>query len=165
MRVATLLLPALLVISPFDQAQPVSASEPSEACAVTRASRSFVPPPPHAPTPGNTERFWLGTEDLWAMPFADGLWHGLATPRGVRDKVFWWSRNWDWRTDHKPELTVTALRLDGPAPALRVSPATNAHAADIHHAMLVALDIPTPGCWEITGEYKGRRLSYVVWVP
>lgn len=99
------------------------------------------------------------------MPFASGRWRGLATPRGVRDKVFWWSRNWDWRTDHRPELIVTARRLDGPAPALRVSPATNAHAADIHHAMLVALDIPAPGCWEITGEYEGHRLSYVVWVP
>jgi hypothetical protein len=98
------------------------------------------------------------------MPSADGLWHGLVTPRGVRNKVFWWSRNWDWRSDQKPDLTVTARRLDAPAPALRISPATNAHAADIHHAMLVALDIPTSGCWEITGEYKGRKLSYVVWV-
>jgi hypothetical protein len=24
--------------------------------------------------------------------------------------------------------------------------------------------VPTPGCWEITGEYKGEKLSYVVWL-
>jgi hypothetical protein len=165
MLVATVLLPALLIVSTVGQARPFRATEPPEACAVTRDSNAFVPPPPHDPAPPFSGRFWLGTGDLWTMPFANGLWHGLATPRGVRDKVFWWSRNWDWRTDHRPQLTVSARRLDGAAPALRVSPATNAHAADIHHAMLVALDLPTPGCWEITGEYKGRRLSYVVWVP
>ena len=31
-------------------------------------------------------------------------------------------------------------------------------------AMLVGVYIPTPGCWEITGEYKSQKLSFVVWV-
>ena len=100
------------------------------------------------------------------MPSVDGLWHGLATSRGFRNKVFWWSSAWDWRHEMKPELTVTARRLDRDAPTLSVFPATNAHnSSDIHHAMLVALDIPTTGCWELTGEYRGQTLSYVVWVP
>jgi hypothetical protein len=30
--------------------------------------------------------------------------------------------------------------------------------------MLVGAYVPTSGCWEITGEYKGEKLSFVVWV-
>ena len=26
------------------------------------------------------------------------------------------------------------------------------------------LNIPEPGCWEVTAVYKGASLSYVVWV-
>jgi hypothetical protein len=30
--------------------------------------------------------------------------------------------------------------------------------------MLTGVDVPTPGCWEIMGDYKGQKLSFVVWV-
>jgi len=54
--------------------------------------------------------------------------------------------------------------LDAPALPLRVSKATNAFASDIQSAMLVGVDFPTLGCWEITGRYQGHELSFVVWV-
>jgi hypothetical protein len=167
MIVQGFLLLGLLVVAPPESATADQGVQPPQSCPITRpASSPFVPPAPYAPDAPFRGRFWYGTEALWAMPSADGLWHRLVTPQGVRNKVFWWSSRWDWRSDMKPALTVTARRLDGDAPSLRVFPATNAHnASDIHHAMLVALDIPTPGCWELTGEYKGQRLSYVVWVP
>ena len=156
----------LLLVSVSERASVEQGAHPPANCATTRADDAFVPPPPYAPVAPFRGRFWYGTEALWAMPSADGLWHGLATPQGIGNKVFWWSLEWDWRHDMKPELTVTARRLDADAPSLRVSPATNAHnAADIHHAMLVGLNIPTRGCWELTGEYKGHTLSYIVWVP
>src|SRR6266540_3454085 len=47
---------------------------------------------------------------------------------------------------------------------LNVSRATNAFAEDIQSAILVGVDFPTLGCWEITGEYAGTKLSFVVWV-
>jgi hypothetical protein len=28
--------------------------------------------------------------------------------------------------------------------------------------MLVGVDFPTEGCWEITGAYEGNKLSFVV---
>jgi hypothetical protein len=31
--------------------------------------------------------------------------------------------------------------------------------------MLVGVEIPTPGCWKISGQYRGAEVSYVVWVP
>jgi hypothetical protein len=160
MWTATLLASTLVLGAPAR-----GAARPPETCAVTRPAAAFVPPAPHEARPPLAGRFWYGTADLWAMPHSDGIWEGNVTPRGRRDKVFWWSRNWNWRKDTRPRLTVTARRLDGPAPSLRVSRATNAHAADIGHAMLVALDIPTAGCWKITGTYKRKKLSYVVWAP
>jgi len=56
------------------------------------------------------------------------------------------------------------LRVDGPAKALVASSATNAFASDIGSAMLVGVEMPAAGCWEITGHYKEQRLSFVVWV-
>jgi hypothetical protein len=137
-----------------------------EDCAVTLPEAgAFVPPDPYSPEAPSPGRFWYGTDGLWTMPAADGVWRGIASQEGIGDKVFWWSSEWDWRTDHKPALTVTARRLDANAPSMTISSATNAHAKGIHHAMLVGLTIPTAGCWEVTGEFKGHTLSYVVWLP
>jgi protein TonB len=30
--------------------------------------------------------------------------------------------------------------------------------------MVQGLDIPTAGCWEITGHYKNQKLRFVIWV-
>jgi hypothetical protein len=30
--------------------------------------------------------------------------------------------------------------------------------------MLVGIDLPTLGCWKITGKYADAELSFVVWV-
>jgi hypothetical protein len=54
--------------------------------------------------------------------------------------------------------------LDASAPPLHASKATNAFAHDIQSAMLVGVDVPTAGCWEITGRYGGHELSFTVWV-
>jgi hypothetical protein len=62
-----------------------------------------------------------------------------------------------------PNLSVTGKRLDAPALPLLASSATNAR-ADFGEAMLVGVEIPTPGCWEITGQYNGYELSFVVWI-
>jgi hypothetical protein len=54
--------------------------------------------------------------------------------------------------------------LDAEAPPLSVSRATNAFAEDIQSAMLVGVDFPALGCWEITGRYADAQLRFVVWV-
>jgi hypothetical protein len=30
--------------------------------------------------------------------------------------------------------------------------------------MLTVVDFPTAGCWEITGEYKGSDVTFVIWL-
>jgi len=53
-------------------------------------------------------------------------------------------------------------RIDGPAPRIRASTATNAFAEDIGSSILVGVEIPAAGCWQITGHLKGVTLSFVV---
>jgi hypothetical protein len=125
----------------------------------------FVPPPPYSPSAPFAGEFWYGTEALWTLLRTDGTWRGLPhNPDGYTQKVFWWRKGYSWTAEPAPQLSVTGRRLDAPAPPLHVSKATNAFAQDIWSAMLVGVDFPTLGCWEITGRYEGHELSFVVWV-
>jgi len=134
-------------------------------CPITRPpARPFVPPAPPAPTSPSVQRgeFWYGTPALWTSLQRDGTWRRLPYHNGAyTQKVFWWSQGYDWASP----MTVTGRRLDGSAAPLSASTATNAFAADIGSSILVGVDIPAAGCWEITGHLKARELSFVVWVP
>lgn len=132
-----------------------------DSCPVTLVPETpFVPRPPQ-PETAPFHGTWYGSERLWTV-----LTRGGAL--GRNNKSWWWSENWDSRHDMRPALTVTARRIRGTGKDedfVRASRATNAHAADIGHAMLAGLAFPTGGCWEVTGEYEGATLSFVAWVP
>ncbi len=124
----------------------------------------FTPPAPYPQTPPG-EYFWYGDASLWVALPQNGVWAELPhNPDGYTQKVFWWREGYIWTEEPEPDLTVFGQRLDEPAPPLKASRATNAFAEDIQSAMLVGVDIPTPGCWEITGRYRDAELSFVVWV-
>jgi len=113
--------------------------------------------------------FWFGTKRLWTILPADGTWRGLRpyspTGRGFRQKIFWWREGYFWLADPNPELTVRARRLDAPAPPFTIPHATNGYTEkDFKSFMLVGVDFPTHGCWEITGRFKGDELTFVVWL-
>ena len=78
-------------------------------------------------------------------------------------KIFWGSVDFDYRNKEDYDLKVTGRRLDGDAPPLLVDRVTNALFVP-RAAMLTGVYVPTPGCWEITGDYKGQKLSFVVWL-
>jgi hypothetical protein len=99
----------------------------------------------------------------------DGVWRGVPPDqgyrKGYRNKLFWWRPGYDGSVEQQPTLVVDGWRLDGEAPPLHIGKATNAYADDLGGwAMLVAPDIPTVGCWELTGNYAGQELTFVVWV-
>jgi hypothetical protein len=133
-------------------------------CAVTRPSPPlFRPPAPYSRYAPSPDEFWHGTDALWTAVPSNGVWSGLPhNPEGYTQKVFWWRKGYSWTEEPQPHLMVTGRRLDALAPPLNVSGATNAFAADIGSAMLVGVDFPTLGCWEITGRYAGAELSFVV---
>jgi hypothetical protein len=140
--------------------------KPPASCPVTRPpDPPFVPPAPYlekAPYEGD---FWYGTAALWTMLGEEGSWEQLPYYDGAySQKTVWWREGYDWRAEPEPRLQVSGRRLDLEGPSFMSDHATNGYHDDFKAFMLVGVEIPSPGCWEITGEVKGARLRYVVWV-
>jgi VWFA-related protein len=135
-------------------------------CHVTRPDASFVPPSPY---PGRTpleNEVWFGTPALWTMLPASGTWRQLpVADAGYRQKVFLWYPGYDGRAEQWPNATVTGRRADAEAEPIRAERATNAYRRDFGGwAMLVDIEIPSAGCWEITAAYNDASLEFTVQV-
>jgi hypothetical protein len=139
---------------------------PPKNCPVTTSENiSFKAPEPFSPTAPWPGIFWYGSEHLWTALNTDGVWSKLPeNPDGYGQKIMWWSSLYSLKDELEPALVVSGKRLDGEADPLRFYGATNAMADDIGEAMLTGVEIPTLGCWEITGQYKKSEISFVVWV-
>jgi hypothetical protein len=139
--------------------------DPPASCPVTTPQNPLFTPPSPYDSMGFEGEFWYGSNSLWTAVRQNGIWEALPhNPGGYTQKVFWWREGYVWNEEPEPTLIVTGERLDASAPPLIASKATNASAADIGSAMLVAVDLPTLGCWKITGNYADAELSFVVWV-
>ncbi len=150
--------------SPSDD--PVTLPKDSqETCPITTPQDPvFVPPEPY-PETAYKGYFWYGTNALWTAVPEDGVWSLLPhNPKGYTQKLPWWREGYSWTDEPKSELKVTGRRLDAPAPELFADDATNAYETNFLSTMLVGVDFPTLGCWEITGHYAGNTLSFVVWI-
>jgi hypothetical protein len=148
----------------------VLSQDPPASCPITQAPDvPFVPPAPYpsAPPEQYVNEFWYGTPELWTMLGTEGTWYALPQNEdGYSQKVFWWSKNFDVSKDSYPAFTVTIEPLDANAkssPIVAAEKATNA-SADFGTAMLTGVEIPTLGCWKVTGQYQDAELSFVVWV-
>ncbi len=147
-----------------DEQSPV----PPASCRVTAPPETpFIPPGEHE-WGANDNAFWLGTEKLWiALPKTGEVWgwvpHAPGHEHDLTAKIFWGSVDFDYHRKEDYSLKVAGRRLDGDAPPLVVSKVTNALFVP-YAVMLTGVWTPTPGCWEITGDYKGQKLTYVVWV-
>jgi hypothetical protein len=139
--------------------------DPPASCPITvPQDPPFTPPAPYDSL-GFEGEFWYGSDSLWTAVRENGTWEALPhNPEGYTQKVFWWRDGYVWTEEPEPELIVTGERLDAHAAPLNASKATNASASDIGSAMLVGVDVPTLGCWKITGKYREAELSFVVWV-
>lgn len=137
---------------------------PLASCPLTIPYAPYVAAPPQPPKP--PERYgaaWYGTDALWTMVQTSGeTWTRLPDNGGtLTQKSFWWSRGFVGGA--APDLKVTGTRLDAPGSFSAEGPATEA-SADFGRAMLIGLDIPSTGCWELRAQYQGAELSVVVLV-
>jgi hypothetical protein len=153
--------------SPSPSASVSGSATGGKACAVTRPIPIFVPPSPFlASPPARYRSDWFGSAALWTMINHDGeIWKQSSlphNPEGLTQKTFWWSADWPAGAEPEPAITVVGTRLDGSGTFV-YSPGTNA-GADFGTAMLVGIDFPSPGCWQLTGRYRDAVLSYVVWI-
>ena len=164
-----LLVFCLLFASSRSFARPASTGTSSDVpddCLVTTQYQTlpFVPPKPSQETPDGS--FWFGTDKLWTDLPSDGTWRGLGhyTPNDptFRQKLFFWRQGYDWHTEPRPNLKVIGRRLDAEADPLSVDRPTNVSSEP--GGMLVGINFPTVGCWEITGQYGDDALTFVIWV-
>lgn len=153
---------AFLAVAGLLSFHPVRAQS-NAACLTTLApGERFVPPAPYLQDAGEG-RFWYGTRALWTGLSYEGNWGGLHNDKGYRQKLFFWSKGYDWRKEPKPDLIITARRLDGNAPDVAVADANNAFVPSRDAAAIVtAFELPTEGCWDVTAHFRGRALTFTV---
>jgi hypothetical protein len=162
---------ALTVVGQENSSRPTLV--PPASCPVTVApANPFRPPAWYEPA---DDEFWLGSEKLWTQGNKSGVWEWEPHKPGhehevqpLTVKISWGSVDYYWRNEPRPSLTITGKRLDGEAPPLLLMPMTHILPGPGPNGgpgtMLAGVYVPTPGCWEITGEYRGEKVSFVVWV-
>lgn len=136
-----------------------------DSCPVTRSTPEtrFTPPPPSRAFDTNSAMFWYGSDSLYTALYADGRWRGIASPTGTRNKSFWYRKNPEWLTETPYQLAVTYRKLGETGPMFTEPGVTNAIMGK-EVAMLIMLELPTRGCWEVTASYKNAHVSFVTWV-
>jgi hypothetical protein len=151
------------------QTQDTSASTP-QSCPVTQPpAQAFAPPSPY-PSQHSAGAFWFGTEKLWVQLPTSGTWshlpHYRPSDTAFRQKMQWWRKGYDWRADMPSKLVVTGRRLDSTAPPLVSQSNASGMGTGMDDRVFImsGLDIPTLGCWQITGDYSGDKLTFVIWV-
>lgn len=112
-----------------------------------------------APDP-NFVFVWAGSERLAAHVPADGHWTAMGSEYNYRDKFWWWGQGYNAHSEPQPKLIITAKRLDKESTPLIYDHASNAFAGE-WNLMLLAMEFPSAGCWEVIGEYQGESLRFV----
>ena len=136
-----------------------------ESCPVTRstAETRFTPPPPSSAMDTGTAMFWYGSDELYTALYSDGRWRGIASQAGTRNKSFWYRKNAEWLNENPSQLKVTYRGLKEEGPMFTGPRVTNAIMGE-EVAMLIMLELPARGCWEVTANYKNAHVSFVTWV-
>jgi hypothetical protein len=130
---------------------------PPASCPITIQQSVFIPPAPYPGAPSSG--FYFGTEKLWTQ-LNNSVWSNLPLwPEGYRQKIAWWTRDYDT----KASLTISGRRLDGNDSFFN-SEANRSYRDDMGNFIMSAVNIPTTGCWEITGRLGEEQLQFVVWV-
>ena len=161
----------LIFLFPVALAQQSATAKPDgvpDTCPVTKPSdQPFVPPFPK-PAKQPEDSFWFGTDRLWTQLPANGTWRGLPhyTPDDptFRQKLFFGRQGYDTHKEPEPKLRVMGSRLNSPAPPVLADRATNGWVHPDQQYMIVGINFPTLGCWEITGHYEDDELTFVIWV-
>ena len=103
---------------------------------------------------------WVGSPNLAARVPDDGHWTAMGPDHNYRDKWWWWREGYQAKEETKPELTISARKLDGSAPPVYLPNATNAYGPG-WDMILTMMEFPSSGCWEVIGKYRGQELRFV----
>ncbi len=105
------------------------------------------------PTGQHTPGSYHHAGDLWVTGPPDGVLELIGPEDGglPGTKLVW------YRPERGAPLTVTGRRLDGPSGPL-VASIPEGYAG---HLQATGVNLPEPGCWEITGRSAGETLTFV----
>ncbi|MBB6092488.1 hypothetical protein HNQ60_001366 [Povalibacter uvarum] len=168
MRTAALII-ATFTLSALDAdaADPAKQTPIPDHCPVT------LPTEPLYVAPGEEKAvdpargiFLYGTDALFTQLASDGRWTGIKSATGTRNKSAWFRKDAQWGDERPYQLVVTAKRIDANRPMITVPRVTNMLVGKEQQevAMLLMLELPERGCWEVTGNYKSDYLSFIVWL-
>ena len=113
---------------------------------------------------------WYGSEGLAVMLTPDGTLSTTKPGASLAVKYFWYSGSLAsggdleaYQPGSESEFVGKVERLDeGPNDAVMSSP-TNAGGDSLGAwTILTGIDFPSPGCWKVTGNFRGQTLSFVV---
>ena len=120
-------------------------------------------PNPAVPMGDSTSHAWYGSNLLAAKIPRNGIWTGMGRSANYRDKFWWWREGYSAHEETEPNLEISILRLDGPDQQFRIQGATNAFGYNEDwHSMLIGMEFPSEGCWEIRGRYNEREELTIV---
>ena len=132
-----------------------AAAEAFENCPVTVGSDNiFGAPFPEAES-------WYGSEALAVILPDDGIW-GITGPKArIAVKLFIWSAGFE--PGMEENISIEIESLSGNVNDSVVQNVSHAHAESLGGwTMLVGIDFPSPGCWQISADYLGQSLTFVV---
>ena len=160
--------------APATNPQPTSAIATGieGSCAVTKPpAKPFVPAQLLGHVGG--AGFSYGSERLWTILPRDGILKGLVLnyvpiPSVYSTWMMWGREGYDRYTEPHPKLKITGRRLDANSHPL-VDRGTEGCCSvtdgpqPLDSFISASFDLPTLGCWEITGRYKEETLTVVIW--
>ena len=142
----------------------VSANENGGECPVTLGTDKLL---------GQASSNLYGSEALAVTLPASSTLAVTAPNARIAAKLFW--RSAGFRPGMERNLNIEIVNLHGGPNDTVVKDITNANIVpgDWEEAqfddewqagwmMLTGIDFPSPGCWEITGEYLGQSLTFVI---
>ncbi len=132
-----------------------SLAGPNDDCPKTLGSSKFL-----GPLFPESES-WYGSEALAVVLPSNGMWPTTGDRARIAVKLFWWSSG--FKPGMESNLSIKIDNLSGgPNDAVASSP-TNAHSDSLGGwTMLVGIDFPSLGCWQIAAEFLGQSLTFVV---
>jgi len=133
-------------------------AEESFDCPVTLGSK-VIPDSPFS------EFYWYGNgKKLAASVPADGIWYTTHPDHLISVKLWWWSDA--YRPSMESELSVKIVSLHGDPQPPSYGRVTNGYQKSLKDsgpwAMLMGIDFPESGCWQITGRFRDQTLGFVV---
>ena len=129
----------------------------------------FVPPQPY-PSDPSIDGVWYGTPDLWTILDSNGAVWDLPVGKDghVGDKTLWFNERFSSPEGEDSSgntvITVTARNLERSEPEAVQKGEGLAFNSHVRHFVLIGLEVPKPGCWEVTARYEEAELSYVMLV-